>query len=71
MSYESILKRIRLLIPSELEGHYQAVRHGFEEGELRAPILSISEIQLARAVLQFTSLAFRRAKALSRYSIGV
>jgi hypothetical protein len=50
MAYEAILKRIRLLIPAEREGYYQAVRRGFEEGELTAPILSISDIQLARAI---------------------
>jgi hypothetical protein len=55
MAYETILKRIRMLIPADLEGHYQAVHRGFEEGALRAPILSISDIQLARAISQFTS----------------
>jgi hypothetical protein len=55
MAYEAILKRIRLLIPAEREDHYQAIRRGFEERELTAPILSISDIQLARAISQFTS----------------
>jgi hypothetical protein len=55
MPSTAILKRIRLLIPAEREDHYQANRRGFEEGELRAPILSIYDIQLARAISQFTS----------------
>jgi hypothetical protein len=38
MAYAAILKRIRLLIPAELEGHYKAaVCRGFEEGDLTAP----------------------------------
>jgi hypothetical protein len=54
MVYTAILKRIRLLIPAELNGHYEAVRRGFEEGDLTAPSLLISEMQLARAVSEFT-----------------
>jgi hypothetical protein len=54
MAYEAILKRIRLLIPAEREGHYQAVVRGFEEGDLTPPILPISDIHLARAISQFT-----------------
>ena len=49
------LQRIRLLIPAELDGHYNAVRRGFEEGDLTAPSLSISDMQLARAISEFTS----------------
>jgi hypothetical protein len=55
MAYAAILQRIRLLIPAEREGHYQAVCRGFEEGDLTAPSLSISEMQLARAISEFTS----------------
>jgi hypothetical protein len=55
MAYTAILKRIRLLIPARLDGHYEAVRRAFEEGDLTAPRLSISEIQLARAISEFTS----------------
>jgi hypothetical protein len=54
MAYTAILKRIRLLIPAELDGHYEAVRRGFEEGDLTAPSLSISDMQLARAISEFT-----------------
>jgi len=56
MAYTAILQRIRLLIPAEREGHYQAVRRGFEEGDLTAPSLSISDMQLGRAILEFTGL---------------
>lgn len=54
-AYAAILHRIRLLIPSDLDGHYKAVCRGFEEGDLTAPSLSISDMQLARAVSEFTS----------------
>jgi hypothetical protein len=39
MAYTAILQRIRLLIPEELDEHYEAVRRGFEEGDLTAPTL--------------------------------
>ena len=54
MAYTAILKRIRLLIPAELDGHYEAVSRGFEEGDLTAPSLAISDMQLARAISEFT-----------------
>jgi hypothetical protein len=54
MAYEAILQRIRLLIPPELDGHYNAICRGFEEGDLTAPSLSISQMQLARAITEFT-----------------
>jgi hypothetical protein len=44
MAYTAILQRIRLLIPAELDGHYEAVRRGFEDGDLMAPSLSISDM---------------------------
>jgi hypothetical protein len=55
MAYTAILKRIRLLIPAKLDGHYDAVCRAFEEGDLTAPNLSISDMQLARAISEFTS----------------
>jgi len=55
MTSTAILERIRLLLPAELDGHYKAVCCAFEERKLTAPILSISDIQLARAISQFTS----------------
>jgi hypothetical protein len=48
MACTAILNRIRLLIPAKLDGHYEAVCRAFEEGELTAPRLSISDMQLAR-----------------------
>jgi hypothetical protein len=54
MAYREILNRIRLLIPAELDGHYESIRRGFEEGDLTAPTLSISQMQLARAISEFT-----------------
>jgi hypothetical protein len=56
MAYTAILKRIRLLIPTKLDGHYKAVWRAFEEGDLTAPSLPISEMELARAISEFTSL---------------
>jgi hypothetical protein len=53
MAYAAILRRIRLLIPADRDGHYNAVRRGFEEGDLTAPSLSISDIELARALSEF------------------
>jgi hypothetical protein len=50
----TILKRIRLLIPAEFDAHYEAVRRGFEEGDLTAPSLAISDMELARAISEFT-----------------
>jgi hypothetical protein len=41
MAYAAILKRIRLLIPAKLDGHYEAVRRAFEEGDLTAPHLAM------------------------------
>jgi hypothetical protein len=57
MTHAAILKRIRLLIPAELDRHYDAVRRAFEEGDLTAPTLAISDIQLGRAISQFTSVS--------------
>jgi hypothetical protein len=54
MVYTAILKRIRLLIPARLDGHYEAIRRAFEEGDLTAPRLSMSEIELAQAISEFT-----------------
>jgi hypothetical protein len=54
MTSTAILRRIRLLIPADREGHYKAVCSAFEEGNLTAPTLAISDIQLARAVSEFT-----------------
>jgi hypothetical protein len=54
MTYTAILNRIRLLIPPELEEHYKAVRRGFEEGDLTAPTLAVSNMELARAISEFT-----------------
>jgi hypothetical protein len=53
-AYTTILKRIRLPIPAEFDGHYEAVRRGFEEGDLTAPSLAISDMELARAISEFT-----------------
>ena len=47
MTSTAILKRIRLLIPAKLDGHYDAVCRAFEEGDQTAPSLSISDMQLA------------------------
>jgi hypothetical protein len=55
MAYTAILQRIRLLIPAEFDGHYNAIRRAFEEGDLTAPSLSISDMTLARAISEFTS----------------
>jgi hypothetical protein len=55
MAYAAILKRIRLLIPADIEGLYKAVCRGFDEGDLTAPSLSISDMTLARAISEFTS----------------
>jgi hypothetical protein len=52
--YMTILQQIRLLIPAELDRHYEAIRRGFEEGDLTVPGLPISEMQLARAISEFT-----------------
>jgi hypothetical protein len=55
MAYTAILKRIRLLIPAKLDGHYDAVCRAFAEGDLTGPpSLSISDRQLARAISEFT-----------------
>jgi hypothetical protein len=55
MAYTAILKQIRLLVPAKLDGHYESIRPGFEEGALTALRLSISQMQLARAISEFTS----------------
>jgi len=54
-SHTAILQRIRLLIPAELDGQYNAIARGFEEGDLTAPSLAISNMTLARAISDFTS----------------
>jgi hypothetical protein len=46
MAYEAILQRIRLLIPVELDRHYNAICRGSEEGDLTAP----SPVDLANAI---------------------
>ena len=55
MPYTAILKQIRLLFPAKLDEHYESIRRGFEDGTLMAPRLSISQMQLARAISEFTS----------------
>jgi hypothetical protein len=55
MACSAILDRIRLLIPAKLDGHYNAVCRAFEGGDLTVPRLSISDMQLARAISEFTS----------------
>jgi hypothetical protein len=54
MPRDAIIERIRLLIPVELNRHYDAVRHAFENGELTVPDWSISDIELGRAISEFT-----------------
>jgi hypothetical protein len=54
MAHGSILERIRLLIPPELDGHYQAICRAFQEGDLTDPTLSISQWELNRAISDFT-----------------
>jgi hypothetical protein len=53
MAYTAILQRIGLLIPEEMDGHYKGIVRGFEEGDLTAPSLAISDMQLARAISEF------------------
>jgi hypothetical protein len=36
------------------DGHYKSIHRSFETGDLTAPSLSISEMQLARAISEFT-----------------
>jgi hypothetical protein len=55
MAHTAILKRIRLLIPAKLDGHYESIRRGFNEGDSTTPSRSISEMELARAISEFTS----------------
>jgi hypothetical protein len=38
-----------------VDGHYKSIHRSFEIGDLTAPSLSISEMQLARAISEFTS----------------
>jgi hypothetical protein len=38
------------IFPAEFDGHYEAVCRGFEAGDLTAPSLAISDMQLARAI---------------------
>ena len=54
MAYPAILNRIRLPIPAEQDGH-KSIHRSFETGDLTAPSQSISEMQLARAISEFTS----------------
>jgi hypothetical protein len=54
MAQGSILERIRLLIPRELDAHYQAICRAFEESDLTDPPLSISQWELTRAISDFT-----------------
>jgi hypothetical protein len=55
MPYELILRRIRSLVAAANEGHYDAIRSAFQEGDLTAPGLAISDMQLARAISEFTA----------------
>jgi hypothetical protein len=52
------------LIPAEFDGHYNAIRRGFEAGDLTAPSLAISNMTLARTISEFT--AVLRTKLRSR-----
>ena len=54
MARSSILERIQLLIPHNLDGHYQAICRAFEKGDLTNAPLSISQWELMRAISEFT-----------------
>jgi hypothetical protein len=64
MAHTAILERIRLLLPAKLDGHYESIRRGFEEGDLTAPSLSISEMELARAISEFIADQLQRSPEL-------
>jgi hypothetical protein len=55
MRYQALLNRIRLLIPAGLDGHFQSIRRAFEDHDLTAPRTAVSDMDLARAISEFTS----------------
>jgi hypothetical protein len=55
MRYQPLLDRIRFLVPTRFDEHYQSVRKAFEDQDLTAPRIAVSDIELARAISEFTS----------------
>ncbi len=45
------------LIPAQLDAHFNRIRQAFEEADLTAPRVAISDTMLARAISEFTSVA--------------
>jgi hypothetical protein len=53
MPIAALLARIRKLIPSESDPHYDEIVHGFGIGELRTPASPMSDRELSRAIRRF------------------
>jgi hypothetical protein len=49
----ALLARIRMLIPSNKDGHYDEIARGFGTGALRAPTIPMSDAELGRAIAEF------------------
>jgi hypothetical protein len=53
MPIAALLARIRKLIPSEGDPHYDEIIRGFGIGELRTPASPMSDRELSRAIADF------------------
>jgi hypothetical protein len=53
MPIAALLARIRKLIPSESDPHYDEIVRGFGIGELRPPASPMSDRELSRAIADF------------------
>jgi hypothetical protein len=52
-----LLTRIRRLIPSQKEGHYEEIVRGFGNGALRPPVTPMTDRELGQAIAEFVAQA--------------
>jgi hypothetical protein len=52
---DDTLSRIRMLMPARHGKHFESIVRAFEEGDLSAPRVPISDMMLVRAIFEFTS----------------
>jgi hypothetical protein len=43
MRYQPLLGRIRFLVPTQFDGHYQSIGKAFEDQDLTAPRIAVSD----------------------------
>jgi hypothetical protein len=52
-----LLARIRRLVPSQKDGHYEEIVRGFGNGALRPPVTPMTDRELGQAIAEFLAQA--------------